>query len=446
MLNARPVHGRFRTLRTGANVVLIVVLFAIPWIQIAGEPLVMLDVPNRRFHVFGLVIFPQELYFLWLLVIGAALALFFFTALFGRLWCGWACPQTVFTDVFAGASRWIQGWKGSVPPRKIASWRVAATHAAWVLASLVIGFHLVSYFVAPRTLIADALSGEIHPAAAGFHLAAATLAYIDFVFMRQIFCRFLCPYARFQGVLFDRDTLVIAYDEKRGEPRGKKGTVEGDCVNCNLCVVVCPSDIDIRDGLQLDCIACTQCIDACNGVMQRTGREADLIAYRSLASLDEDREPRLLRPRVLVYGALLAATVAAFVLLLGQRVPMSLTVAHNRDALTTRMADGRIGNAFTLHVENRLPSEREFHLRIEERDTFELVTGVNPVRVPAAGAVEVRVFVIAREGNALGGNFATPIRFALEATDDDSASVVREAQFLKSAGSGGPNVKESGDG
>ncbi len=427
MLSARPVRGPFRNLRSWANAVLIAILFAIPWIRIGGEPLVLLDVPARRFHIAGLVIFPQELYFLWLLVIGAALALFFFTALFGRLWCGWACPQTVFTDVFAGLARRIEGWKGSSRPRRVAAWRVGLKHGVWIGVSAIAAFHLVGYFVSPYQLLADTRAGQAHPAALGFWIVCSGLAYFDFAFLRQKFCKYLCPYARFQGVLFDQDTLVIGYDEARGEPRGKRGRAEGDCVDCGLCVAVCPSEIDIRDGLQLGCIACTQCIDACNGVMQQIGRPEQLIAYRTLSGVTGWAGLRP-RARVVAYGVLLLAVAGSFGALLGQRQAMGLHVAHNRDSLYSTMPDGRISNAFTLQLENRTREERRFVLRLVEADDFDLITGMNPVTVPPASALEARVFVVAREKP----DTSSPqrVRFVLEPEDRKSRGLVRETRFL----------------
>ncbi len=428
MLNARPVDGPFRHLRSYANAVLIAVLFAIPWIRLHGDPLVLLDVPARRFHILGLVIFPQELYFLWLLVIGSALALFFFTALFGRVWCGWACPQTVFTDVFAGVARRIEGWKGAQRPKRIAAWRIVLTHVVWIAASAVIGFHLIGYFVSPYQFVADAREGTLHPVAVGFWTVTAGLAYVDFVFLRQTFCKYLCPYARFQGVLFDKDTLVIGYDEARGDPRGKKGTTSGDCVDCGLCVAVCPSGIDIRDGLQLGCIACTQCIDACDGVMERIGRDKQLIAYRTLKGVAGWAGVRPLRARVVAYGILLLCVGGAFGTLLGQRQAMSLHVAHNRDSLYATMPDGRVSNAFTLQVENRERQDRSFRIRLEENQDFDLITGMNPLTVPGTTSLEARVFVVARET----GDSPPPrrVRFILEPEDKRSRGLTRETRFL----------------
>ena len=226
-------------------------------------------------------------------------------------------------------------------------------------------------------------------------------------------------------MLFDRDTLVIAYDGGRGEPRGKKGHAEGDCVDCGLCVEVCPTGIDIREGLQLECIACTQCIDACNGVMARVGREPDLIAYRSLRGLEGRGGARILRPRVLVYGVLLLAAGAAFGAALAGRQPLEMLVERNRSALYQRTADGRIGNAFTLHLENRDTRDRSFRLRLEPGERYELVTGLNPVPIRAETIVEARVFVVARDGAR-----SEELTFVLEELDHPERRVQRAARFF----------------
>jgi cytochrome c oxidase accessory protein FixG len=432
VLSARAVQGRFRTLRSAADALLVALLFAIPWIRVEGRPLVLLDVPARRFHVFGLVIFPQELYFLWLILAGLALALFFFTALFGRLWCGWACPQTVFTDVYAAVARRIQGWKGRTRPRRVPAWRIAATHLAWLALSAAVGLHLVGYFRSPYEILGGLASGVVYPTSLGFLVAVSALAYVDFGLVRQTFCKHLCPYARFQSVLFDRDTLVVAYDAARGEPRGKRGRAAGDCIDCGLCVAVCPTGIDIRRGLQLECIACTQCIDACDGVMQQVGRARHLIGYRSLAGL-EGRSVRLLRPRTAMYGGLLALVAAAFVELLAVRLPMDLHVAHSATALVAHAADGREGNAFTLRITNRALAPQRFRLAVAEDAGFELVAGLNPIPVAAASALETRVFVLADAGSAPGGR---EIRFVLEA-EDGGARVMRSAHFVAMGGGHG---------
>ncbi|MFI5216781.1 MAG: cytochrome c oxidase accessory protein CcoG [Candidatus Limnocylindria bacterium] len=432
MWTARPVEGFFRRLRWAADGILIAILLLVPWIEIAGEPLVRFDVPARKFHVFGLVIFPQELYFLWLIVIGLALSLFFFTTLAGRLWCGWACPQTVITDVYDGIARFIQGWSRGAPPKQVAGWRKLATHAVWILLAALLGFHLVAYFVSPGRLLEGALAGTLSPAATGFLLVSTTLAYLDFALVRQTFCKYLCPYARFQGVLFDSDTLVIGYDAKRGEPRGKLGKAAGDCVDCGLCVAVCPTGIDIRKGLQLECIACTHCIDACNGVMESVGRPANLIGYRSLVGLERLRPVRIVRPRVVVYGALLALVGAAFAWALEVREPLDLQVAHNASVLFGATADGRVSNSFSLHIENRDREAHDFRIRLQAPPGFELLVGQNPLRVEALGSVQAQVFVVSAAAGA--GAPLSALRFVLERADQPERSVARTANFLFAPG------------
>ncbi|HTF33424.1 MAG TPA: cytochrome c oxidase accessory protein CcoG [Myxococcota bacterium] len=442
MWSARPVEGLFRRLRWAADGVLIAILLVIPWVEIHGEPLIRLDIPGRKFHVLGLVIFPQELYFLWLIVAGLALALFFFTALAGRLWCGWACPQTVLTDVYAVVGRWIQGWSRSGTPAHVAMWRTLATHLVWLCFAAVLGFHLVGYFVSPYILLSNAASGALTPTTTKFLFVSTALAYLDLAFVRQTFCKYLCPYARFQSVLFDRDTLVIGYDTKRGEPRGKRGTTTGDCVDCGLCVAVCPTGIDIRNGLQLECIACTQCIDACNAVMERLDRPRNLIGYRSLVALERVRAMRILRPRVMIYGALLTAIVTVFVGAVAAREPLDLQVAHNQNLLFGSAADGRFSNAFVLHIQNRDREDHDYRIRLDAPRGFELVAGVNPVRVQATSALEARVFVLAQRDAADSAPHALAsgergLGFVLERTDNPRQRVVRNISFLYAPGSVG---------
>ena len=436
MLSARPVRGRFRTLRWGADAILIAILLAVPWIRIGGEPLVLLDVPARQFHVLGLVIFPQELFFLWLILAGLALSLFFFTALAGRLWCGWACPQTVFTDVYAAVARRLQGWTRGGPPARIAPWRRVATHAVWIALSAVIGFHLVGYFRSPYDMVSAWSAGRLGGASMGFLAAATALAYFDFGIVQQTFCKYLCPYARFQSVLLDGESLVVAYDAGRGEPRGKRrkgATGAGDCVDCGLCVAVCPTGIDIRNGLQMECVGCTQCIDACDGVMERVGRPAGLIAYRSLAAL-EGRRTRLARPRVLVYGGLLAAVGAAFLVVLVGRAPLDLQVEHNAAALVQTAADGRVSNAYTLRVQNRDRRDHVYRIRLEAPDGYQLVAGINPLLIPATGSAEARGFVLLEPGASAPGPGPTPIRFVLEQLEPPMQRIVRDSTFMAPAG------------
>jgi cytochrome c oxidase accessory protein FixG len=338
----------------------------------------------------------------------------------------------VITDVFDGVARFLQGWSRGAPPRRVALWRKLATHAVWLLFAGVLGFHLVAYFVSPRSLLSGLATATLTPMVSGFFVVCTALAFFDFAVLRQTFCKYLCPYARFQGVLFDRDTLVIGYDTRRGEPRGKLGTTAGDCVDCGLCVAVCPTGIDIRKGLQLECIACTQCIDACNGVMETVSRAPNLIGYRSLVGLERQRPVRIVRPRVVIYGVLLALVAASFTWALAARAPLDLQVAHNASTLFGSTADGRPSNAFVLHIQNRDRADHDFRLRLDAPAGFELLAGQNPVRVPALNSLEASVFVVAAEDDAAGHR--RPIRFVLERADAPGRSVTRAATFLYAPG------------
>lgn len=430
MLNARPVQGPYRRLRWWVDWVLIAILFAVPWIEIGGEPLLRVDLPARQFHVFGLVLYPQELVLLWLVVAGLALALFFFTAVAGRLWCGWACPQTVFTDAFAAIARRVQGYSRTGPPRHVSVWRRVLTHVLWIAFSLVIGFHLVSYYHSPYELARGILRAEASPVALGFLGVLAAASYFDFGMVRQTFCKTVCPYARLQGVLFDDDTLVIGYDRLRGEPRGKRGTTEGDCIDCRLCVDVCPSEIDIRDGLQLECIACTHCIDACDSVMAKIGRAPNLIGYRSQVGLERIRPVRILRPRVIVYAAGMLAIGAAFTWVVQTRIPVDLQIARNRTELYVTMPDGRIGNAYTIHVENRDRVAHDLRITLRAEPGFELVAGVNPLALGATDATEASVFVVAPMHAIPAGTSPLPIAFDLEPLDRPQWRISRRTTFV----------------
>ncbi len=463
MRAAKPVRGYWRSLRNATNTVLVLILFSVPWVRIGSEPLVLLDIPKRQFHTFGLIIFPQELYFLWLLIAVLVLSLFFFTAIGGRLWCGYACPQTVFTDLFAGIGRALATTRLSPHRKQVPLSRRLVVHGVWLSISFLVAFHLVGYFVSPYSWKESLARGELPRIASSFVLVLGVIAYLDFAFLRQRFCKFLCPYARLQSVLFDRDTLVIAYDRNRGEPRGKRGRVEGDCVNCGLCVAVCPSEIDIRDGLQLECIACTQCIDACNQVMRQIGRQENLIGYRSLSQSDGNQgqsdgdhssktrlpsemsrasekrgESRGFRPRVVAYGGLLLVAASSFAIALARREPLELSVRRNRSALYSQTASGEIGNAYTLEIENRSRRARRFQLALEE-SRYRLVAGLNPIQVPATAHIETKVFVLdtrtaghsqTPSASAASSNENREIHFVLQALDAPSERVTRRARFI----------------
>jgi cytochrome c oxidase accessory protein FixG len=355
----QSIAGRFTTLRRWTFLTLHLVLFVTPWIMVKGHPLLLIDIPARRVFLFGSIFTASDTFFLLLLMLFLAFALFFFTALWGRLWCGYACPQTVFLET------WIRPLEilieGDRTQRKRRDgqgwtfdriWRKATKWAAFLVVSFLLAMAIVSLFVPAREL----WTGRGGPVAYAFVGIFTFLWYWDFTWFREQFCNYLCPYARFQSALTDDETLLIGYDPRRGEPRGgKEAARDGRCIACNKCVVVCPQGIDIRDGFQLECIQCARCIDACVSVMDRLGHRT-LVEYTSLAE-SEGRTVRRLRPRTIIYGGLLASLVVFGGVLMAERVPFEVTVNRVPGSLFTIDPDGFVRNTYLLKITNNSPGE-----------------------------------------------------------------------------------------
>ncbi len=327
-----------------------IIFYGLPWLTWNDRQAVLFDLAARKFYIFGLVLWPQDIVFLSALLIISAFALFLFTAVGGRLWCGYACPQTVYTEIFMWIERRIEGDRAKrmaldrqpMDARKFAL--KTAKHSAWIAVALWTGYTFVGYFTPVRELGADALRLDFGGWSAFWVLFYGFATYGNAGWMREQVCKYMCPYARFQSAMFDQDTLIVTYDASRGEPRGagskKKSRADlglGDCVDCGLCVQVCPTGIDIRNGLQYECIGCAACIDACDYVMERTGLPKGLIRYSTTNALQEKLDStamwrRVFRPRVLVYGALLGAIVVGLVAALLLRVPLKVDVIRDRGA------------------------------------------------------------------------------------------------------------------
>ena len=349
----REVSGRFANLRTLSVWVLLGIFYVFPWIDWNDRQAVLFDLPARKFFIFGLVFWPQDFIFLtWLLII-AALSLFFFTAVAGRLWCGYACPQTVWTETFLWMERLTEGDRNARLKLDRGPWdankllRKGAKQILWVSFALWTGFTFVGFFSPIRQLAGDVLAWSAGPWETFWIFFYGFATYGNAGFLREQVCKYMCPYARFQGAMFDHDTLVITYDKERGEPRGarKRGTDPraqglGDCIDCTWCVQVCPTGIDIRQGLQIECIACAACIDACDEIMDKMGSPRGLIRYTTQHAL-EHQPTRVMRPRVLIYAGLLSALVVGFVVALALRSPVSLDVLRDRNTLYRLTDDGR---------------------------------------------------------------------------------------------------------
>ena len=370
----REISGRFQRLRTIAAWVLLGIYYVLPWIRWEGRQAVLFDLPARKFYVFGLTLWPQDFFFLtWLLVI-AALSLFFFTALAGRVFCGYACPQTVWTEAFLGLERMVEGSRSQQIKLSKAPWstqkllRKGTKQLLWISFALWTGFTFVGYFTPITELAAKIVNFSTGPWETFWVLFYSGATYVNAGFMREQVCKYMCPYARFQSAMFDRDSLIITYDENRGEPRGarKKGSDYkakglGDCVSCTMCVQVCPTGIDIRDGLQYECIACAACVDACDEVMDKVGYPRGLVRYDTQNGL-EGKPKRVLRPRTAVYATLLLLLTAGFVVSLSSRNLVSVDVIRDRNALYRERADGRVENVYNVKIINKDDQAHEFNI------------------------------------------------------------------------------------
>jgi cytochrome c oxidase accessory protein FixG len=360
----REVHGLFATLRVTGVLVLLGLYYIVPWLQWDGHQAVLFDLPNRKFYIFDLIFWPQDFFYLAVLLIIAGLSLFFFTALAGRLWCGYACPQTVWTEVFLWIERKIEGDRNkqikldNSPMSGFKFSRKFLKHFIWITFSAWTGFTFVGYF----TPILD-LGVAIYDLALGpwewFWIVFYSFAtYGNAGWMREQVCIYMCPYARFQSAMFDKDTLIISYDNDRGEPRGsRKKNIDpkekglGDCVDCTLCVQVCPTGIDIRNGLQYQCIGCAACIDVCNEVMDKMGYERNLVKYTTENAI-EGKKTHLLRPRVIIYFVILLAITAALIYSMATRIPLELDIIRDRNALYRTTSEGMVENIYTLKISN----------------------------------------------------------------------------------------------
>ena len=393
------VHGRFDSARKVVFVFLIALWIALPWIRIGGAPAVFLDDDARRFFLFGATFNAQDTWLLFFLLSGVGFGLVYVTALLGRAWCGWACPQTVFLEgVYRRIERLIEGPREKHLRRDAGALtfgralRKIVKHAAFVLASVAIAHIVLAYFVSlPRAFAMVRGSPGAHPEAFVWVLAISGLFYGNFAWFREQFCVLLCPYGRLQSVLLDEDSLVVGYDAKRGEPRGKKGKVEGACVDCNRCVAVCPTGIDIRDGLQLDCNACSACIDACDDVMIKVGRVPGLIRYDSPAGLAGGAR-RVFRPRLVLYTVLLVAGAVVAFFATRTRTDFEVTASRLRGAPYTIDA-GALQNAFDLHLVNKRGERQVFLVSVEAPAGADVVLPVSRVQVEPLADAHVPVFL-----------------------------------------------------
>ncbi|HYM41162.1 MAG TPA: cytochrome c oxidase accessory protein CcoG [Steroidobacteraceae bacterium] len=397
----REIGGRFSRLRQSAVIALLGLFYGVPWLDWQGHQALLFDLPARKFHIFSLTLWPQDFLYLALLLIIAALSLFFFTALAGRLWCGYACPQTVWTELFVWIEQWTEGTRSRRMKLDRGPWtaekvlRKSLKQLLWVALAAWTGFTFVGYFTPIRTL-GPAIAGlSLGPWSTFWVFLYGLATYGNAGFLREQVCKYMCPYARFQSAMFDKDTLIISYDEARGEPRGprRRGTASraaglGDCIDCTLCVQVCPTGIDIRKGLQYECIACGACIDACDDVMDKMGAARGLIRYTTEHAL-HGRPTRVLRPRVAVYSALLLLIGGVLLYSLFTRMPLILDVIRDRNALYREVRGDRIENTFALKVINLDDRPHSYLLTAQGLQGLELIAPAEPIVVSAGSVTDI---------------------------------------------------------
>ncbi len=435
----REIAGRFARLRTLCVWVLLGIFYLFPWMEWNGRQAVLFDLPARKFFIAGLVFWPQDFIFLTLLLIIAALALFFFTAVGGRLWCGYACPQTVWTEAFLWMERLTEGKRAARQKLDRAPWsaaklaRKSAKQFLWISFALWTGFTFVGFFTPIHTLAAEIPAGTLGGWEIFWILFYGFATYGNAGHLREQVCKYMCPYARFQSAMFDRDTPIITYDTERGEPRGarKRGTDsraegKGDCIDCTWCVQVCPTGIDIRKGLQIECIGCAACIDACDEVMDKMGSPRGLIRYTTQHAVDH-QQTHVVRPRILIYGALLGLLIAGFVTALAWRSPVSLDVIRDRNTLYRLTDDGHVDNVYTLRILNKTEREQRFVLSARGAGQLSVLPALHEYRVPSGAVYSIPVRVRRAAYEPAG---AENITFQLQSVDDAAVSVETRARFL----------------
>ena len=440
----RSVGGVFARWRWGFVWLTQVLFYGLPWLPWGDRQAVLFDIAQRRFYIFKLVLYPQDFIYLAALLVISALSLFLFTAVAGRLWCGYTCPQTVYTEMFMWLERHIEGDRMARMRRDAAGWtwgnvaRKSGKHAAWLLLAFWTGFSFVGYFTPIHVLSHELLAFGLGSYESFWVVFYGFATYGNAGFMREQVCKYMCPYARFQSAMFDRDTLIVSYDRARGEPRGapthKVGVDNaalGDCVDCDLCVHVCPTGIDIRKGLQYECIGCGACADVCDTVMDKVQRPRGLVRYATENAMEygwtsKQLLRRVFRPRVLIYTALLWSLIGVVGLSLWLRTPLHVDVERDRSSLARIVEGGRIENVYRLQVMNASEAVDHVHIRVSGIEGLSLASDTDFVIDKAQSRwVPVRV-QLPYDGASPGSH-----GIVFEITEPDSgAQVMEKAVFL----------------
>jgi cytochrome c oxidase accessory protein FixG len=411
--------GRFHRRRLVTAWALIAGFTLIPILRMNGKPLMLFDIPKREFVLFGATFLPTDTFLLMLLLFSIFVGIFLITALWGRVWCGWACPQTVYMEylyrpleswIEGGRNRQIQLDRGGPDARRVLKF------VAFFAVSAFLANTFLAYFVGWDRLIEWIThSPARHPVAFGVMLATTLLMFLDFAWFREQTCIVACPYGRFQSVLLDRQSLIVGYDSTRGEPRGrwrrKEQRTEGDCIDCGLCVSTCPTGIDIREGLQMECIHCTQCIDACDAVMDRVGLQRGLVRYTSQEELATGGR-RLLRPRLVAYSAILALMFGALAFSLSGKSSADVTLLRGLGAPFKLLPSGEVSNQIRIKITNRNAEERSYAFEVVEPAALAMVAPENPLVVAAGDTRMTAAFLNAPPKEFSDGELAVVLRIS----------------------------------
>ena len=438
----RETSGRYVRLRWLFVWLTQLAFYGAPWLQWNGRQALLFDLAARKFYIFGLVLWPQDFIYLAALLIICAYLLFLATAVAGRVWCGFACPQTVYTEIFLWIEHKIEGRRSArmlldrqpASARKLA--KKSAKHLAWGAVALWTGFTFVGYFTPIKLLGGEVLSLDFGPWEWFWVLFYSLATYGNAGWMREQVCKYMCPYARFQSSMFDRDTLIITYDNARGEPRGPLSKTEngngGSCIDCSMCVQVCPTGIDIRNGLQYECIGCAACVDACNGVMDKIGQPRGLIRYSTERAMLMHYTPteirlRTLRPRVKIYAGILALIVVGVGTALALRTPLKLDVIRDRGAMGREVEDGMIENVYRLQIMNTSEQAHTYRIAVSGLASLAQVT---PDLVRVEGTETKAHAIRLRTAHGAGHPGSNKIEIELTAVDQPSLHVEEHAVFF----------------
>lgn len=429
--------GRFLKSRTIVSYILMLIYLLAPWLRVNGKPLILLNLVDRKFTFFGSEFWATDTIFLMFFLTSLGLVLFLVTAVLGRVWCGWACPETVFLEfLFRPIERLCEGNASQRKRLDAAPWNLEKTlrkstkHILSAICAAIVANTALAYFIGTEKLLEVMTSTpEQNPVLFGIMVFMMLLMAFQFGWFREQFCTLLCPYARFQSVMLDPDSLVIGYDKNRGEPRGKKGSENsGDCIDCKLCVRVCPTGIDIRNGLQLECINCAQCIDACDSIMKKISRPIGLIRYDTERKL-LGGERKFFRPRLFVYIAILFLYASAFIYFLKERISFDYDIIREaKEELFRLDQDGRVVNQFKLRVSNKSDKQSlfSFYMR-DENDSLKLVIPMKSFEVSPGSIFDLPIFVNF-DNKILEDNNKKKVTFVIQNLELESKKVVLEVE------------------